>query len=58
VERHDPVGIFVIETDMFKRLGIPEDHVKGYTLLFGLPAVRYHRTVQRDEAMINRVRLS
>lgn len=48
----------VIETDMFKRLGIPEDHVKGYTLLFGLPAVRYHRTVQRDEAMINRVRLS
>ncbi|MGE4559892.1 MAG: nitroreductase family protein [Desulfobulbus sp.] len=47
----------VIETDMFKRLGIPEDHIKGYTLLFGYPAVQYHRTVQRDEAMINRVQL-
>lgn len=47
----------VIDIDMYARLGIPEDHVKGYTLLFGRPAVRYHRTVQRDEAMINRVRL-
>lgn len=48
----------VIETDMYKRLGIPDDHVKGYTLLFGYPAVQYYRTVQRDEAQINRVRLS
>jgi Fe-S-cluster-containing hydrogenase component 2 len=48
----------VIETDMYKRLGIPDDHVKGYTLLFGYPAVQYYRTVQRDEALINRVRLS
>ncbi|MGD9947132.1 MAG: nitroreductase family protein [Desulfobulbus sp.] len=45
------------DTDMFKRLGIPEDHIKGYTLLFGYPAVQYHRTVQRDEALINRVQL-
>lgn len=48
----------VIDTDMYGLLGIPEDHVKGYTLLFGRPAVSYHRTVQRDKALINRVRLS
>lgn len=47
----------VIDVDMYARLGIPDDHVKGYTLLFGRPAVSYHRTVQRDEALINRVRL-
>lgn len=47
----------VVETDMFKRLGIPEDHAKGCALLFGYPAVHYHRTVQRDQALINRVHL-
>jgi nitroreductase len=47
-----------ISTDLYKRLGIPEDHVKGYVILFGKPAVQYHRTVQRDEALINRVRLT
>ncbi len=47
-----------ISTDMYKRLGIPEDHIKGYALLFGKPAVTYHRTVQRDEVQINRVMLS
>lgn len=47
----------VLDTDMYGRLGIPADHVKGYALLFGYPAVRYHRTVQRDQALINRVRL-
>ena len=47
-----------IASDMYQRLGIPEDHVKGYVLLFGKPAVTYHRTVQRDEVQINRVMLS
>ena len=47
----------VIATDMYARLGIPEDHVRGYTLLFGRPAVTYHRTVQRDGARINWVTL-
>ncbi len=47
-----------ISTDMYQRLGIPEDHVKGYVILFGKPAVQYHRTVQRDEVQINRVRLA
>jgi ferredoxin len=48
----------LLTTDMYQRLGIPDDHVKGYVLLFGRPAVRYHRTVQRDSARINRVQLS
>ncbi|MGI6656032.1 MAG: nitroreductase family protein [Desulfobulbus sp.] len=48
----------MLNTNMYARLGIPDDHYKGYALLFGRPAVRYHRTVQRDEAHINRVRLS
>ena len=47
-----------ISTDMYQRLGIPADHVKGYVLLFGKPAVQYHRTVQRDDVQINRVRLA
>lgn len=45
----------VMLEDMYATLGIPADHVKGYFLLFGTPAVKYYRTVQRDEAMINRV---
>jgi hypothetical protein len=31
--------------------------VRGYFLLFGHPAVQYHRTVQRDDYRLNRVRL-
>jgi len=30
-------------------VGVPSGHYY-YTMLFGLPAVRYARTVQRDEA--------
>ncbi|MDR2551093.1 MAG: nitroreductase family protein [Desulfobulbus sp.] len=47
-----------IDVDLYQRLGIPDDHTKGYALLFGRPAVQYHRTVQRDGATINRVRLT
>jgi hypothetical protein len=46
-----------IDIDLYRRLGIPDVHVKGFALLFGRPAVQYHRTVQRDQAIINRVRL-
>ena len=42
---------------MYARLEIPSDHIKGYAMLFGTPAVTYHRTVQRDSAAINRIRL-
>jgi NAD-dependent dihydropyrimidine dehydrogenase PreA subunit/nitroreductase len=51
-------AISEISTDMYQRLGIPENHVKGYVILFGRPAIQYHRTVQRDEVQINRVRLA
>jgi nitroreductase/NAD-dependent dihydropyrimidine dehydrogenase PreA subunit len=37
------------------RLGIPEEHVIGYVMSFGRPALRFHRTVQRGPAAINRV---
>jgi nitroreductase/NAD-dependent dihydropyrimidine dehydrogenase PreA subunit len=37
------------------RLGIPEDHVIGYAMSFGKPALRFQRTVQHGSAHINRV---
>ena len=36
-------------------LGIPDDHLIGYTMAFGKPAVRYARTVQHGPAIIHRV---
>jgi nitroreductase len=38
-----------------KTLGIPEDHVIGYVMVFGRPAVSYARTVQRGAPPIHRV---
>ncbi|NTU97437.1 MAG: nitroreductase [Chlorobiaceae bacterium] len=37
-----------------RRLGIPDDHVIGYVMSFGKPAVHYYRTVQHGPALINR----
>lgn len=37
------------------RLGIPEDHLFGYAMLFGKPAVHYLRTVQHAAPQIYRV---
>ncbi len=42
--------------DLTIRLGIPADHLVGYAMAFGEPAVDYHRTVQRGQAMVNVVR--
>lgn len=36
-------------------LGIPDDHLIGYVMAFGPPAVRYARTVQHGPALIHRV---
>ncbi|MGE4491469.1 MAG: nitroreductase family protein [Syntrophotalea sp.] len=42
--------------DLGIRLGIPESHQIVYVMLFGKPAVTYHRTVQRDaDLKVNRV---
>jgi len=37
------------------RLGIPENHIIGYVMAFGKPAVRYARTAQRSPAQIHRI---
>lgn len=39
--------------ELATRLGIPEDHLIGYSMVFGLPAVQYQRTVQRTPAAMN-----
>jgi nitroreductase/NAD-dependent dihydropyrimidine dehydrogenase PreA subunit len=38
------------------RIGIPGDHIVGYAMAFGEPAVEYHRTVQRGKAVVNVVK--
>jgi len=43
---------------LLPRLGIPEDHEIGYVMGFGLPAVRFERTIERAKPAINRVVLS
>ena len=37
-----------------RRLGIPDDHVIGYAMAFGRPAVHYARTVQHGPALVSR----
>lgn len=39
------------------QMGIPDDHLIGYAMSFGWPAVRYARTAPRPAPLINRVRL-
>lgn len=41
--------------ELRKKLKIPEDHVIGYVMAFGKPAVRYARTAQHVPALVNRV---
>ena len=41
--------------ELLGRLGIPDDHVLGYAMLFGKPAVKYARTVRHEPALISRV---
>ena len=41
--------------DITTRLGIPEDHLIGYAMAFGLPVVKYQRTVERGSANIKSV---
>ena len=38
------------------RLGIPADHVIGYAMAFGRPAVKYARTVQHGQPLVHVVR--
>ncbi|HMK43257.1 MAG TPA: nitroreductase family protein [Dissulfurispiraceae bacterium] len=45
----------VVSPGVSRRLGIPDDHIIGYAMVFGKPAVQYHRCVLRGPAKINRV---
>lgn len=38
------------------KLGIPENHILGYVMVFGKPAVTYQRTVQHPSARVARVK--
>lgn len=49
------VAISDVAPEFRRSLGIPEDHVVGYAMTFGWPAVQYARTVQRAPAVIHRV---
>ncbi|QJB56046.1 nitroreductase family protein [Pseudodesulfovibrio sp. zrk46] len=39
--------------ELATRLGVPEDHAIGYSMVFGRPAVQYARTVQRTAPPMN-----
>jgi nitroreductase len=39
--------------ELAARLEIPKDHLIGYAMAFGEPAIEYHRVVQRGPAMVN-----
>ena len=41
----------------FESLGIPDDHTVGYVMVFGKPAVKYHRTVERRPANVKMVNI-
>lgn len=49
-------ALTIIAPEILAKLGVPASHQVGYMMVFGRPAVEYHRTVQRDNAHINRVR--
>ncbi|GAB6110442.1 nitroreductase family protein [Desulfomicrobium salsuginis] len=42
--------------ELGRRLGIPSDHRSMYVVMFGYPAVRYARAVQREVQGLHRVR--
>ncbi len=41
--------------EIIQRLGIPADHTLGYAMLFGKPAVEYHRPASRGPANVHRL---
>jgi nitroreductase/NAD-dependent dihydropyrimidine dehydrogenase PreA subunit len=54
-------GIFMMALslcpDLAGRLGIPAENLVGYAMVFGWPAMEYHRAVQRGPAQVNVVSL-
>ena len=50
--------MFAMLPDLLNELGIPKDHLFGYVMAFGKPAVTYQRTVERGSANVNRITLN
>ncbi|MBI5101089.1 MAG: nitroreductase family protein [Nitrospirae bacterium] len=48
-------AITSIVPGMRTKIGIPEDHYIGYTMVFGRPDVKYCRVVKRDLDHLNRI---
>jgi len=49
------IALEYLVPDLKTRLGIPEGHAIGHMIAFGVPAVRYARTVQRGRPPVVRV---
>jgi len=47
--------MFTLLPNLILDLGIPKDHLFGYVMAFGKPAVKYHRTVERGLANVKLV---
>jgi nitroreductase/NAD-dependent dihydropyrimidine dehydrogenase PreA subunit len=47
----------VVAPEIKALIGIPEDHVLGYVLLFGKPAVKYARSIQSEGLHLNSISL-
>ena len=48
--------VLAVLPELAARIGIPDDHLIGYAMVFGEPVVEYFRTVQRGPAKINVVK--
>lgn len=46
-----------VNPELKAKIGIPENHRVGSVLLFGLPAVKYARSIQDDNLDINKINL-
>lgn len=44
-----------ISPELKNKLGIPEDHIFGYAMSFGIPKIKYQRSIQNDKVNVNRV---
>lgn len=46
-----------IAPELLNEIGIPEDHAVGYVMIFGLPAVKFARSIQSEGLNLNRINL-
>ncbi|CCH50064.1 nitroreductase family protein [Pseudodesulfovibrio piezophilus] len=48
-------ALTIVVPEVASMLNIPDNHEIGYMMAFGMPAIRYHRTVQRPGGVVNKV---